>query len=370
MAKPVTTFDVARKAGVSRTTVSHVLNKHPRVSLRMETRERVLKAVRDLGYVPNSAAQMLVTGRSQIIGLILSRPELLSVAYVPPLILGMNEVLQAHRYRLLIEIIRDPKNPDVYLDLVKSKPIDGLIIINPRKEDVALQKTIDSKFPILCLGASGNPNEAAIATEDKATGRRATEHLLSLGHRRIAHITYASLAYTPAQSRFEGYRSALQAMQVSFDPKLFAEGDFTYESGYLAMRKIFAQGGKPTALFAGSDEIALGAMTAVREAGFSIPEEFGVIGYDDIPAAAFAIPPLTTMRAFPFEHGKIGAEAAINLINGKKSGRTSPTISLELVVRESCGARLLGSKSRRSSARAARARSQNRWRKSGMATKR
>src|SRR5262249_16596275 len=160
--------------------------------------------------------------------------------------------------------------------------------INPRKGDAALKKIIESKFPILIFGSSGHPDENSIGTEEKAASCQATAHLLSLGHRRIAHISYAPLAYVPAHRRLEGYRRALRAGKVGFDRDLFGEGDFTCESGYLAMRQILAARGKPTAVFAGNDTLALGAMVAVRQAGLSIPEEFAVVGFDDIPTAAFA----------------------------------------------------------------------------------
>ena len=169
---------------------------------------------------------------------------------------------------------------------------------------------------------------------------RATAHLLSLGHRRIAHISYAPLVYVPARRRFEGYRKALRRAKVSFDKNLFAEGDFTCESGYLAMRQILAANAKPTAVFAGNDTLALGAMVAVRQAGFSIPEEFAVVGYDDIPAAAFAWPPLTTVRSHALEQGKIAGEAMIDLVNGSKQGRKTAIVPLELVIRESCGGKV------------------------------
>jgi LacI family transcriptional regulator len=335
----VTTYDIAREAGVSRSTVSHILNNHPGVTLSPKTRERVLAVKRKLGYVPNSAAQMLVTGRSQTIGLVLSRPDLVAIdAFVPTMMFGLNEACRAHGYRLLMEAIRDPESTNAYLDLAKSKRIDGLIVINPRKGDVALGKIIESKFPILIFGSSGHPRENSIGTDDMQASCQATAHLLSLGHRRIAHISYAPLAYVPANKRFEGYRKALRAANVWFEAKLFAEGDFTCESGYLAMRKILASNAKPTAVFAGNDTIALGAMAAVREAGFSIPEGFGVVGYDDIPAAAFACPPLTTVRSHALEQGKMVGEAVIDLVNGKEPGRKAAIVSLELIVRESCGA--------------------------------
>jgi DNA-binding LacI/PurR family transcriptional regulator len=341
MTRRVTTYDVAREAGVSRTTVSHILNKHPRVTLSEKTRERVLAAARKLGYVPNSAAQMLVTGRSQTIGLVLSRPDLVAIdAFVPTMMFGLNEACRAHGYRLLMDAIRDPKSADAYLDLAKSKRIDGLIVINPRKGDAALRKIIESKFPILIFGSSGHPHENSVGTEEKEASCQATGHLLSLGHRRIAHISYAPLVYLPAQRRFDGYQRALRIAKISFNKNLFAEGDFTCESGYLAARRILASNAKPTAVFAGNDTIAFGAMTAAREAGLSIPEEFAVVGYDDIPAAAFACPPLTTVRSLAFEQGKIAGEAMIDLVNGRELRRKTAIVPLELVIRDSCGGKI------------------------------
>src|SRR6516165_5951365 len=341
MTRRVTTYDVAREAGVSRTTVSHILNNHPRVTLSEKTRKRVLAAARKLGYVPNSAAQMLVTGRSQTIGLVLSRPDLVAIdAFVPAMMFGLNEACRARGYRLLMEPLHDSGSPDAYLDLAKSKRIDGLIIINPRKGDRALRKIIESKFPILVFGSSGHPHENSIGTEDMEASCRATAHLLSLGHRRIAHISYAPLAYVPARRRFEGYRKAMRAANVSLNEELFAEGDFTCESGYLAARKILASNAKPTAVFAGNDTIAFGAMAAAREAGLAIPEEFAVVGYDDIPAAAFACPPLTTVRSHALEQGRIVGEAVIDLVNGKELGRKTAVVPLELVIRESCGGKV------------------------------
>jgi len=341
MTQRVTTYDIAREAGVSRTTVSHILNNHPGITISPKTRERVLATARRLGYVPNSAAQMLVTGRSQTIGLILSRPDLVAIdAFVPTAIFGLNEACRAHGYRLLIEAIRDPESEDSYLDLAKSKRIDGLIVINPRRGDRGLRKAIESKFPVLIFGSSGHPHENAIGTEDAQASCLAAEHLLSLGHRRIAHISYAPLVYLPANRRFEGYRKALKAANVPFSKKLFAEGNFTCESGYLAMRQILASGAEPTAVLAGNDTLALGAMAAIREAGFAIPQEFAVVGYDDIPSAAFACPPLTTIRTHALEQGKIVGEAAIALVKGMETGQRSAIVPLELIVRESCGAKM------------------------------
>ena len=335
----VTTHDIAREAGVARTTVSHILNNRTGIMISPKTRERVLTIARKLGYVANSAAQMLVTGRSKTIGLVLSRPDLICVdAFVPMMVFGLNEACRTRGYRLLMESIREPADVDAYLDLAKSKRIDGMIVINPRMGDVPLRKVIESKFPVLVFGSSGHPQEHSIATQDGEASCRATTHLLSMGHRRIAHISYAPLEYLPAVKRLEGYRTAYKKAGFSCDKKLFAEANFTLESGYHAMRQILASKTRPTALFAGNDTVALGAMTAVREAGLSIPENLAVVGYDDIPAAEFAYPPLTTIRSHAFEQGKLLGEAAIALVVGKGIGSQPDVLSLELVIRASCGA--------------------------------
>jgi DNA-binding LacI/PurR family transcriptional regulator len=337
----VTTHDIAREAGVSRTTVSHVLNKHPKVILSSITRKRVLAAARKLGYVANSAARMLVTGRSQTIGLVLSRPDLVSVdAFVPVMISGINEACRTGGYRLLMEAINDRDEEDAYLELAKSKRIDVLIVINPRKGDRALEKIIELNFPVLVFGSSGHPLENSIGTKDADASCAATTHLLSLGHRLVSHISYAPLIYMPATNRFEGYRAALKSAGVQFNKKLFAEGDFTCASGYRAMKKILGSGAHSTALFAGNDTIAIGAMAAIREEGLSIPQDFAIVGFDDIPSAAFTYPPLTTIRSYPFEQGKLLGEAAITLADGKKIGSHQNVVPLELVIRGTSGERL------------------------------
>ena len=131
-------------------------------------------------------------------------------------------------------------------------------------------------------------------------------------------------------------------MKISFDPTLFAEGDFTAQSGYDAMKRILASDSRPTALFAGNDTIATGAMLALREAELSVPEDFAVVGYDDLPIASYTCPPLTTIRTHPFEQGKLLAEAAIALMNNEKVGSQQDALPLELVIRNSCGAKIYG----------------------------
>jgi DNA-binding LacI/PurR family transcriptional regulator len=340
MTRRITTFDIAREAGVSRTTVSHILNDQPGVHLSARTKARVLETARRLGYVPNSAAQMLVTGRSQSIGLVFPRGDLLAIdAFIPMMIRGLNEVCRARGYRLVMEVLREPSDEQAYLKLANSKRVDSLIIINPRRGDRALAKVLKSNFPVLVAGTSEGPWKNTIATQEGTASRRATNHLISLGHRRIAHISHASLDYVSALRRLEGYRAALKAADLPYEQALVTQADFSFQSGYQAMKEILAAQTRPTALFAGNDTIAIGAMLAIRKAGLSVPHDIAVVGYDDVPSAAFACPPLTTVRTHAYEHGKLFAEAAIRLMQQARIGSQEDALPLELVIRDSCGAK-------------------------------
>ena len=339
MTRRITTFDIAREAKVSRTTVSHILNDQPGVHLSAKTKARVLATARRLGYVPNSAAQTLVTGRSQSIGLVFPRGDLLAIdAFIPMMIRGLNEVCRARGYRLVMEVLREPSDDQAYLKLAQSRRVDSLIIINPRRGDRALEKVLKSKFPVLIAGTIEGSRKNTIATQEGDASRRATNHLISLGHRQIAHISHASLDYVSALRRLQGYRAAFNAAGLPYEETLVAQADFSLASGYRAMKEILAEHARPTALFAGNDTVAIGAMLAIREAGFSVPDDIAVVGYDDVPAAAFACPPLTTIRTNAYEHGKLFADAAIRLMNQETIDSQQDALPLELVIRNSCGA--------------------------------
>jgi DNA-binding LacI/PurR family transcriptional regulator len=164
MSRRITTFDIAREAGVSRTTVSHILNDQPGVHLSAKTKARVLETARRFGYVANSAAQILVTGRSQSIGLVFPRGDLLAIdAFIPTMIRGLNEVCRARGYRLVMEVLRELSDEQAYLKLANSKRVGALIVINPRRGDRALAKVLKSKFPVLVAGTNDGPCRKTIA---------------------------------------------------------------------------------------------------------------------------------------------------------------------------------------------------------------
>jgi DNA-binding LacI/PurR family transcriptional regulator len=337
MAKRVTSSDIARRVGVSRTTVSFVLNQVAGVNA--DTKARVLAAARELGYVPNSAARMLVSGRSQTLGLVISRADLLCIdAFIPQLIYGIGKVCNLFQYKLLVEAVEEASSAYSYLDIAHSKRIDALLVLNPQATDKALMKLIDTRFPVIIFGSVQHPKENSISIDDSGAAQKATAHLISLGHRQIAHISYAPLSYLAADARFRGYRKALKEGKIAFAKSLFSAGNFSSESGFEAMKKILDRGIQPTALFASNDTVAIGAMAAIRSAGLRVPDDISVVGFDDLPFAAFTNPPLTTVRSPAKELGEYAARAAISLLDGKKFGVQSDVVPLNLIIRESCAA--------------------------------
>ncbi len=337
----VTSSDIAKAAGVSRTTVSFVLNAKKATGISEQTRARVLDTAASLGYVPNSAARMLVSGRSRTLGLILAHGDLMTFdAYAPPLMFGINRVCNARGYKLLVDAVEGKRQRNGYLDLARSKSIDALIVLNCSEEDRDLHNVIDSGFPVILLGSIGHPKENSVLSGSERMADRATQHLLSLGHRRIAHITYAPVHYLGALDRCRRYQRTLRKAGVEFDEKLVGYGDFSVESGYHAMRTILARNKPFTALFAGNDTMAIGAMAALREAGLSVPGDVAVVGFDDLPAAAYTNPPLTTVTTEPIIHGEAAATAALELLAGHPIGTRKCRFPLKLIVRSSCGANL------------------------------
>jgi DNA-binding LacI/PurR family transcriptional regulator len=338
--KRVTIRDVAQRARVSPTTVSFVLNDVQGPSLRKETRQRVIRAARELGYAPSAAARSLITGQTYSIGLIIFSAEQLQVdAYQPQMLYSLNQVSREHGFRVLLELLEDTSQPQAYLELVHSKQIDGLVVMNRREDDTELLALIESAFPIVLIGRMDHPSACYVGIDEVGMAEKATTHLLSLDHRRVAYLSYAPRSYLGARARLLGYRRALQKAGLPFDESLVAYGDHSAESGYREMLGLLQIPSRPTALFAGNDTVAFGAMAAIREQGLRIPEDVAVVGYDDIPKARFATPPLTTISSKPVEVGRRAGEMLIDLIQGKEPQERQVTLEAEFIIRESCGAR-------------------------------
>ncbi|MDN7676451.1 LacI family DNA-binding transcriptional regulator [Burkholderia oklahomensis] len=340
----VTSIQVAKLAGVSRTTVSFVLNGVTSMGISEETRERVLTAARQLGYVPNAMARSLASGSTKTIALLMPHGEHIHVdvdAYLPRFLAGLSAACHANGYKVIIEPVKKSHRPGAFLDLVDSGRIDGLVVLNPRKlDDDHLHELARNGFPLVVFGSNLtiSPPMCAIGVDNQSAAQQATEHLLNLGHERIAHIGFASNDCQVVQNRLDGFRRALEARGLDTRPEWIAFADYNAQSGYEAMQKMLSRSSLMTALFAGNDTIAFGAMAAIRDAGLRIPEDLAVVGYDDIPLAAFAMPPLTTVRTEPFKEGNDAATMLLELIAGNPVGGLHRRKIAPLIVRQSCGA--------------------------------
>lgn len=339
----VTIRDVAKAAGVSMTTVSFVLNDGDRASVSAQTRERVRQAIRELGYVRQTAGRRLASGLSHTIGLAVgSSQHLLVDAMIPQVVFGIDEVCGRNGFRLMINRIEGEPDAPVYHELVRSKEIDGLIVLNPRRDDTELRQLLDEGFPIVTDGVRDHANGYSVTGDDERAAYGAVRHLIALGHRRIALVNFASRAYQAAFDRHAGYRRALEEADIAYDESIVQEATYTPHSGLEAMRALLDRGASFTALFASNDNVALGAIAALHERGIRIPEDVAVVGYDDIPAAEVAVPALTTVRFPGLEYGRLAAQLLLEVVRRKRPEARHIHVPTELIVRRSCGALAAG----------------------------
>ena len=334
----ITSQKVAERAGVSRTTVSFVLN-DVGAQISQETRQKVLQAARELGYVPDAAARSLVSGRTHILGLIICQPpaHIIIDAYIHQVIYGLSEAGRERGFRVLLESVEDVSQPDAYIHLVRAKRIDGILLSGPRSDDNQLPDLMADGFPTVLLGHLNNDPVCYVDVDNLAAARRAVTHLVALGHQRIACITNGPLQYTSATERLRGYRQALHEAGLMEDEALIGYGGFDPESGYQAMQSLLSSHPRPTAVFVASDVVAFGAMAAIRANGWRIPEDIAVVGFDDVPISRYVAPALTTVRLPAIDQGRRGGEMLIDLIEGKALVQQHVLLPTELIIRQSCG---------------------------------
>jgi LacI family transcriptional regulator len=340
----ITMKDVAEKAGVSPTTVSFIMNEKKQIAIPDETRERVLRAVRELGYVRNAAGRRLASGKSHTLGFVLPSAEHVRVdAFVPQFLYSFNEVSHLHHFNLLVHAVENPTRPDAYMDLVTANETDGLFIVNPREDDRQIDALIDSGFPIV-VGDPGrqHPLACGVGFDNFAAAKTAVEHLIKLGHRRIACINYGPSRFLSVMARCRGYRQALEEAGIVFDDSLVAWADFSHDSGLAAAAELLQRTAAPTAVFAGNDTVAIGVIAAFRARGLRIPDDVALTSIDDIPAARFISPALTTVHVPALDFGRIAGEMLIKLVWGERPSPARVYLPTELVIRESCGASVRG----------------------------
>ena len=328
-----TIYDVARLAGVSTATVSRLLNGTGQIA--PKTRLAIESAVKELGYQPNRIARSLATSSTQTIALLI--PEITNPFY-GALVAGIEQrTLELGYTMLLCTTEDDPVREETYLNLLRSKLVDGVLADGLVLPPDRIAEFVAEGFPIVCLDRDVDSTAVPLVQVDnRLGGRMATEHLLGLGHKRIAHV-----AGTPGMrivdERIEGYREALRAAGVEPDPRLLAVGGFDEAGGYEALRSLFARPPYPTAVFAANDLSAVGVLEAVAESGRRVPDDVSVVGFDDLRLAAYTSPPLTTIHQPAREIGARATSLLFDLAHGKKLRRVRHLLEPDLVVRRSTG---------------------------------
>lgn len=337
MKKRVTSQDVADHAGVSRTTVSFVLNDVKGISIRPETRNRVLDASRELGYVPNASARALASNQANTIGLLMTRaPHYIATdIFLPQILGGILDTVKTYRTSLLIEWVEPGQQMETYLELTQAKHIDGMILMVPRLDDSGLNAIEQAEIPAVIMGKIPTSKLYSVDIDNTESAAIALRHLLKLGHRNIGCITNASTLYSSAAQRLEGYYLAFEEVGLEPPAELVIEADFNSQSGYFAMKELLIRNPKLTAAFVASDNVAVGAMQAVYESGRKIPDDFSIVGFDDIPMSAHLGPGLTTIHVPAREIASQSCHLLMRIMQGEAPESRSITLSTDLIVRNS-----------------------------------
>ncbi len=332
---PVMT-DVARLAGVSHQTVSRVLNDHPNV--RAETRNRVLSAIRELGYRRNAAARTLVTRRTNTLAVVTFN----TILYGPASMLySIERAAKQHGYFVTVAAL-DSMDRHSVLDAVerlRDQAVDGVIVIAPQTTAVAALAQVPATAPLVVVGCGTQTKLNSVAVDNEAGARKAIEHLLDLGHRTVHHLAGPD-SWLDARERADGWRLALRQRGAPVPSPLPSE-DWSARSGYeLGYRLLNDR--EVTAVFCANDHMALGLLLAAAESGVRVPEDLSVVGFDDIPEARYFYPPLTTIRQDFDELGRRALGALVGLISDSPGQEAANAllrkpVAPELVVRSSVG---------------------------------
>lgn len=329
---------IAELARVSRSTVSRVLNDHP--SVRPDVRSRVREVIEAHGYAPRAAARSLASRRTRVVSLVIPRSaaSVFSGYFFPPVIQGVAETCAARDYLMTLSIVTGEAEQRAYHGMLRGRHCDGVIVVSSDADDPLLPQLVRDEVPLVLIGR--HPAIADVAwvdAENQLGAKQATQHLIGLGHRRIATIT-GPLNTAAALDRRDGYLAALREARLPVAPELIAEGDFSQESGEWAMASLLDLTDRPTAAFIAADSMALGALRTLREAGRQVPDDFALVGFDDQPLAALSSPALTTVRQPIRQLGITGAELLINRLEGAAEPAQHVSLPVDLIVRESCGA--------------------------------
>jgi DNA-binding LacI/PurR family transcriptional regulator len=331
---PVTLHELAKAAGCSVSTVSRALtsSQHP---VNDVTRERILALASQMGYRPNMTARGLKTDRTFTIGLIVYN---IGSPFTPVLIRGIQEYLKQRDYFSII--ISTDWDSDLEKDAVHqliSRSIDGIIFVESWRDESNNTLDLANKPYVFVYRLFNGSYANSVIVDDHFGAGLAVEHLIKLGHRRIAFIN-GPHGWDASKDRLEGYQFMLAQHGIAYDPTLVVEGTWEVQSGYPAAQKFLALPDRPTAIFAANDLMALGAIYAIQDAGLNVPGDVAVVGYDDREFTGFSKPTITTVSPPSFEMGQMAAQLILNRLENQVEIENSIRVKGKLIVRESCGA--------------------------------
>ncbi len=333
--KRPTQADVARRADVSQAMVSYVINKTATVTIPEETRQRILIAMEELGYVPNVTARRLRSNKTYTIAGVI--PDITNPFY-PAFERGIQDTVDECGYDLIMyNTDGTAERERKFLNLMLQGRVDGVVGVFFHLRAQHLLALVEQQIAVVRFEALPKyPGELPldnIYIDNIAASRKAVEYLIGKRHTRIAMLTSHE---GPARFREMGYREALDAHHLPFDRALISSGAYSESGGYVAMGKLLQQGQRPTAVFAANDLMAMGAMLAIREVGLSIPDDIAVMGFDDIPTAMLVYPALTTVTQFQRDLGKRAAEMLFERLNGSAPDKgRSQEMPCQLIIRQS-----------------------------------
>ena len=322
--------DVAKLAGVSHQTVSRVLNRSEHV--REETRERVLAAMRMLDYRPNSVARALVTGRSRTLGVVSFDTTLYGPAST---LFAIQRAAHEADYFVSIVSVTSLDRPSVVsaIERLRAQGVDGILVIAPQVTAAHALTHVPGGVPIVAVEAGPDEVMPVVEVDQFAGGAAATRHLLELGHATVWHIAGPS-DFLEAQQRVAGWREELAAARAEVIAPL--PGDWSARAGYELGRQLLEMA-EVTAVFVANDQMALGLLRRLHEAGRRVPEDISIVGFDDIPEAPYFSPPLTTVRQNFLEMGRRSLHLLLDQIGQRAATNARVTVPAELIIRKSSG---------------------------------
>lgn len=327
--------DIAKAAGVSVTTVSRALNGYSDVN--EKTRQKIKEVALQLNYSPNTLARSLVMNKTKTIGLLVSGMTKGSIKdnFTYEILCGINDTIGSVDYDLIFFSTNTSQQKEKsYAQLCRERKVDGVIIQGIKTDDPYLQEIIDSDIPCVLIDI---PIEAAsvgyISTDNVLGGKKATMHLLELGHRHIGMINGHNRAFV-SQQRLEGYRLALSEANIPFNWNYVLSGGFDEDEAYESAKKLLRTHPELTAIFCASDVMALGVLRAIKDLGRSVPDEVSVIGYDDIILASYVSPKLSTIAQNKYLMGQMATQLLAAMLKGE-TGERKMIVETELVIRES-----------------------------------